>query len=89
VKPPTARQGEVLAFFAAFAAEHGYPPTLRELARHLGVTSSNGASDHVRLLIRKGYLQRPLGLKSRSCTLTEAGLDWLATRPSKARVRVA
>lgn len=85
MKAPTDRQGEVLAFWASYTTEHGYPPSLRDLAAGLGLTSTNGAAQHVMYLIRKGYLQRPPGSKARSCTLTQPGRDWLVRLARRAR----
>lgn len=56
--PLTERQRKVLAFVERSIRERGYPPTLREVCAELGVTSTNGASDHLRALERKGYLRR-------------------------------
>lgn len=55
---PTVGQKRVLAFIKAFQAEHGMPPTLREICQHIGATSTNAASTFVRGLIRKGLLER-------------------------------
>lgn len=38
--------------------ERGYAPTLRELCKSLGITSTQGAADHVKALVRKGYVRR-------------------------------
>ena len=55
----TARQKEALAFINHYLASFGVPPTLREIAKAMGIGSTNGANDHLRGLIRKGYLQEP------------------------------
>lgn len=52
----TARQCEWLAAIARFTAEHGYPPTERELRDLMGVGSTNGVRDMVTSLVRKGHL---------------------------------
>jgi len=54
----TKRQQEVLDYIRAYITEHGYPPTLRELGSHLGISSTNGVNDHLKALERKGYLAR-------------------------------
>lgn len=38
--------------------EKGYQPSLRELADAMGIRSTNGVADHVRALVRKGYIER-------------------------------
>ena len=60
----TRRQRQVLEYVTACIQEQGYPPTIREIARHLGLRSSNGVANHLRALERKGYLARTAG-KSR------------------------
>ena len=61
----TARQKEVLDYINFSIAERGYPPTLREIGKHLRIRSTNGVNDHLKALERKGFLQRD-DLKSRS-----------------------
>lgn len=53
----TERQQQVLDFVRA-GWKNGRPPTFRQIAAHLGVTSTNGVNDHLRALERKGYLVR-------------------------------
>jgi repressor LexA len=74
MKDLTDRQKLILDFISASIRERGYPPTLREIGKHMGIKSTNGVSDHLRALKRKGYLDRTR-LKSRALTLTkpEAG----------------
>jgi len=64
----TRRQQQVLDFIQQQLAQHGYPPTLREIAAHLGVNGTLGVSKHLAALERKGYLQRQAG-SSRGLTL--------------------
>jgi repressor LexA len=52
------RQSEVLDFIVAWNDQHGIAPSFREIGDHLGIRSTNGVSDHVRALERKGYLER-------------------------------
>lgn len=54
----TIRQTMVLDFVRRHLEEHGYPPTLREIGKHMGIRSTNGVNDHLRALERKGYLRR-------------------------------
>ncbi len=52
------RQREVLEFILAWNDQYGIAPSFREIGDHLGIRSTNGVSDHVRALERKGYLER-------------------------------
>lgn len=54
----TERQQEVLQFILAWNDQHGVPPSYREIGDHLGIRSTNGVSDHVKALVRKGHLER-------------------------------
>lgn len=54
----TARQQQVLELIRQQIDDTGYPPTLRELARQLGVSGTLPVSKHLEALQRKGYLSR-------------------------------
>jgi repressor LexA len=55
MKAPTSRQTEVLDFLKSFLGGHKYPPTIREIAAHFGI-SVKGAYDHVKALEKKGLI---------------------------------
>ncbi len=57
----TQRQKEVLEFLKQFLRDKGFPPTLREIAFHLGVKGPRGPQKALRILERKGYLKRISG----------------------------
>jgi repressor LexA len=65
VQPLTDRQELILQFIRDSIRERGYPPTLREIGAKMGIKSTNGVSDHLRALERKGYLRRE-DMKSRA-----------------------
>lgn len=56
--PLTARQQEVLSYVESYQLDHGYPPTLRELCRGIGIKNINGARSHLLALVAKGRLQK-------------------------------
>ncbi len=56
-RPLTARQREVLDFVRNFAAQYGYPPTVREIGAHFGFVPRS-VFDHLEALEKKGYLRR-------------------------------
>lgn len=58
-QPLTETQHAVLTFIAKHVAEKHYPPTYREICKRFEWASTNAASDHVRALARKGYLELP------------------------------
>ena len=51
----TDRQREVLTFIANFTEENVYPPTVREISEHFGI-SLRAVQDHIAALPKKGYL---------------------------------
>jgi SOS-response transcriptional repressor LexA len=57
-RPLTSRQAMVLGYITDHVTERGYPPTLREIGKRFGIRSTNGVNDHVRALVRKGYLSK-------------------------------
>ncbi len=54
----TPRQQNILDFVHEFQQQHGYPPSIREIGEFFGIRSTNGVSDHLRALERKGFLSR-------------------------------
>ncbi len=54
----SARQQAILEMIRDWIATRGVPPTYREIGQAMGIRSTNGVSDHVKALIRKGYLTR-------------------------------
>ena len=68
MNPLTDRQREALDFLRDYLREHGFPPTLREIAAQLQITGTLGAMRHLEALEKKGYLKRQ-AKGSRSITL--------------------
>ena len=54
----TARQREVLDVLREYAARKGYPPSIRELGKALGISSLRGVTIHLDALSRKGFIER-------------------------------
>ena len=57
-KELTNRQKEVLQFIINYIHENEYPPTFREIGRGLNITSTKGVTDHLDVLVKKGYIDR-------------------------------
>lgn len=68
----TARQKEILGFIAEFGQENGYPPSLRDIASHFGISSTNGVAGHLEALVTKNFLSKESN-SSRTLTITEKG----------------
>lgn len=54
----TARQQSVLDVLRAHTAQHGYPPTVREIGEVLGMASSSTVHSHLAALERAGIIER-------------------------------
>ncbi len=52
------RQSDVLDVVVQAIESRGLPPSYREIGDALGIASTNGVSDHVKALIKKGYLKK-------------------------------
>lgn len=57
IKEITEKQNNVLDFIKKFSAEHGYPPSIREIGQALGLSSPATVHTHVRKLCNAGYLR--------------------------------
>ena len=58
----TDRQASVLAFLKDHLEKRGFPPTMREIARHLRLRGPKGIQKHLAALETKGYIRRRPGL---------------------------
>jgi repressor LexA len=70
----TDRQLEILRFIAQETQVDGFPPTIREIGDELGITSTNGVADHLKALVRKGFLELRPRARARGLKLTLRGL---------------
>ena len=73
-KKLTDRQRAVLSYIQSREEDVGYPPTIREIGEFLGIKSTNGVSDHLKALEKKGFLKRD-GQKSRALVPTNDGVS--------------
>ena len=64
----TPRQQQILDLLRNFTADHGYPPTVRELGRLAGVSSPDTVQYHLDKLREKGLLEEAKG-RSRSAQI--------------------
>ncbi len=57
-KPATERQRRILAAINELTAEHGYPPSVREIGERVGLSSSSTIHAHLKALERRGLISR-------------------------------
>ena len=53
----TDRQKEVLTFISTYTEENSYPPTVRDISNHFGI-SLRAVQDHILALQKKGFLSQ-------------------------------
>jgi repressor LexA len=66
------RQAEVLDYIATTIQSSGIPPTYREIGDALEIASTNGVADHVKALVRKGYVAKAVSGSARGLRLTQS-----------------
>jgi repressor LexA len=54
----TKRQQEIFEFVKRYVGEHGYPPTVRDIGKAIGLTSSSTVHAHLSNLEKLGVLKR-------------------------------
>jgi repressor LexA len=54
----TKRQQEIFDYVKRYGAEHGYPPTVRDIGKAIGLTSSSTVHAHLANLEKIGLLRR-------------------------------
>ena len=52
------RAREILGFIQRFTRERGFPPTIREIGREYGISSTNGVRYYLNMLEKEGHLRR-------------------------------
>ena len=54
----TKRQQEIFDFIKRYSSQHGYPPTVRDIGKAVGLTSSSTVHAHLSNLEKLGMLRR-------------------------------
>jgi repressor LexA len=54
----TARQRQIYDFLPKAIREQGYAPSIPEIGARFNIASTNGVSDHLKALEKKGYIRR-------------------------------
>ena len=54
----TKRQDEILKYIKEYIVSHGYPPTVREIGKDLGVSSPATIHTHLNKLVEKGFIKK-------------------------------
>jgi repressor LexA len=70
----TKRQQEIFEFIKRYSARHGYPPTVRDIGRAVGLASSSTVHAHLANLEKVGLLRRD-PTKPRAIELLDRAVD--------------
>ena len=52
------RRDKILAFVRSYAEEHGFAPSIREIGRAVGISSTKAVKYHLDILVNQGLLER-------------------------------
>ncbi len=59
----TPRQSELLDTIHCLTLANKQPPTIREIAKAMGISSPNGVNIHLKALRKSGHIEKPSGGK--------------------------
>ena len=74
------RKVKILDFIAATLRARGFPPSVREIARAVGLASTSAVHHHLQILEKEGYLERGAA-QSRAIRLTPTAALMLGLGP--------
>ena len=60
----TKRQRQILNFITKEVEKKGYPPSIREIGKRMGISSLRGVTIHLDALEKKGYIKRNSSARS-------------------------
>ena len=52
------KEEQLFNYIKNYQNENGYPPTVREMCKDLGLSSTATVSEHIKNLTKKGYLMK-------------------------------
>ena len=86
-KQLTKRQQTVIETIRGWIRERGYPPTIRELGKLLGIKSLRGVTSHLDAIAKKGFLKREPRARSISLLDLMAPFEHALRIPVVGRIR--
>ena len=70
----TAKQEQIFKFVRAFTEENGYPPSVREICKGIGLKSPSSVHAHLKSLENAGYIRRDAN-KTRAVSINTPGAN--------------
>lgn len=86
-KQLTKRQQTVIETIRLWIRERGYPPTIREIGKHMGIKSLRGVTTHLDAIAKKGFLKREPRARSISLSDLVAPFEQAIRIPIVGRIR--
>ena len=74
-KTLSTRQESILSFIRRYVQERSYPPTLREIGKHVGTSSTSVVNYNLNALVKKGFIERDRKV-SRGLRLVVTACTW-------------
>ena len=87
-KPLSTRQKTILDFIRNHIAQHGYPPTVREIGEAVDLSSSSTVHAHLKSLEERGHIQRDAVLTRAIKVVGQAPSDNAPVHNPKTGMRV-
>lgn len=79
----TDRQSRIVTFIREYTEAKGYPPSMREIGQHVGLSSTSSVAHQLQALGRKGYVRtNPDPRTSRAVVLSQPTEEELAANSS-------
>jgi repressor LexA len=79
-KKLTEKQKQILEYIERMILQRGHSPTIREIGKEFGISSTNGVRTHLVALVKKGYLKKENHI-SRGLELARSMLNEIARIP--------
>lgn len=60
-RPLSDRQAAIIRFVEGYVQQHRHPPSIRDISRGVGISSTSNVTYHINRLIENGYLYKQPG----------------------------
>src|SRR5688500_1212387 len=87
-RPLSDRQVAIIRFVEGYVQQHKHPPSIRDISRGVGISSTSNVTYHINRLIEQGYLSKQPGTSRTLVVLSShyqpngdpVSPDWIAER---------
>ena len=71
-RPLSDRQWTIMRFVQEYVQQHSHPPSIRDISRGVGISSTSNVTYHINRLIENGYLYKQPGTSRTLVVLASA-----------------